>query len=89
MLFGPIGADPGQPSVRTPDRPWLVYDPVAGHLPQASWTNALARADGGAVSTLLMHDLEAVYEAVLSTPSRALLPTKIAQENPRLVELRD
>ena len=77
------------PSVRTPDRPWLVYDPVAGHLPQASWTNALARADGGAVSTLLVHDLEAVYEAVLSTPSRTLLPTKIAQENPRLVELRD
>ena len=71
------------------DRPWLVYDPVAGHLPQASWTNAIAKAKGGPVSKLLMHDLEAVYEAVLSIPSRALLPTGIARKDTRLVELKD
>lgn len=75
------------PHVHELERLWIVYDPVAGHLPQASWTNMLAKADGGAVSTLLMHDLEAVYEAVLSTPSRALLPTMVARKDPRLVEL--
>lgn len=75
------------PHVPAPDRPWLAYDPVAGHLPQAMWTNALARASGGAVSTLLMHDLEAVYEAVLSMPARALLPSSIARKDTRLAEL--
>ncbi|MEM7236864.1 MAG: LysR family transcriptional regulator [Pseudomonadota bacterium] len=75
--------------VAPPDRPWLVYDPVAAHLPQAIWTRTLAQADGGALSTLLMHDLEGVYEAVLKTPSRALLPTIIGRRDPRLIELED
>lgn len=79
----------GLPDVQSDGRPWLAYDPVAGNLPQASWTNALSKADGGAISTLLMHDLEAVYNAVLSMPSRALLPSIIARNDPRLVELRD
>ncbi len=68
-------------------RPWLVYDPVAAHLPQAEWTAALAQQDGGLQSNLLMHDLETVFETVLTTPTRAVLPLTVARRDPRLIEL--
>lgn len=68
-------------------RPWLIYDPVAAHLPQAAWTEELARETNGQRSQLLMHDLETAFEACLSAPVRAVLPLKIARRDPRLIEL--
>ena len=69
------------------DRPWLVYDPVADHLPQAAWTETLARQTNGLRSQLLMHDLETAFETVVATPARAVLPVSPARRDPRLTEL--
>jgi DNA-binding transcriptional LysR family regulator len=70
------------------DRPWLVYDPVADHLPQAAWTETLARQTNGLRSQLLMHDLETAFETVVATPARAVLPVSAARRDRRLTELR-
>ncbi len=69
------------------ERPWLGYDPIASHLPQAKWTQDLAQQSGGLYSNLLMHDLETAFEAALATQTRALLPVLIARQNPHLIEL--
>ncbi|MEM9913170.1 MAG: LysR family transcriptional regulator [Pseudomonadota bacterium] len=68
-------------------RPWLVYDPVAGHLPQAAWTETLARQTNGLRSQLLMHDLQTAFETALATPVRAILPTTVARRDRRLTEM--
>nr|WP_320144137.1 LysR family transcriptional regulator [uncultured Cohaesibacter sp.] len=69
------------------ERPWLVYDPVLAHLPQAVWTEELARKTNGSRSQLQMHDLETAFETVVATPSRAVLPVTVARRDPRLIEL--
>ena len=71
------------------DRPWLTYDPVAAHLPQAGWTEKYAKDSGGKTAGVLMHDLEAAYQTVLHTPSRAVLPDVIGSKDERLVRLGD
>lgn len=73
--------------VAAEERPWLVYDPVAAHLPQAAWTETLARQTNGLRSQLLVHGLETAFETVVATPVRAILPVTIARQNPRLIEL--
>ncbi|MDA7967051.1 LysR family transcriptional regulator [Ruegeria sp.] len=70
------------------DRPWLIYDPVAAHLPQAVWTETLVHQTNGRRSQLLMHDLETAYEAALAIPVRAILPVAVARQDSRLIELR-
>ncbi len=72
-------------SVPVTERPWLTYDPIAAHLPQADWTEALAKETGAQKSGLLMHDLETAYQTVLYTPSCALLPDWVAHKDERLV----
>ncbi|SNZ19226.1 LysR family transcriptional regulator [Cohaesibacter gelatinilyticus] len=69
------------------ERPWLGYDPIATHLPQAKWTQDLAQQNGGVYSNLLMHDLETAFEAALATRTRALLPVLIARQDSRMIEL--
>jgi len=69
------------------DRPWLVYDPIAAHLPQAAWSETLAHQSNGLRSQVLMHDLETVFETVVTTPARAVLPVVVANRDPRLIEL--
>ena len=69
------------------DRPWLIYDPVAAHLPQAAWTETLAHQTKGLRSHLLMHDLETAFEAAVATPARAVLPASVARRDPRLIEI--
>jgi DNA-binding transcriptional LysR family regulator len=70
------------------DRPWLAYDPVAAHLPQAVWTEDMARQTNGSRSQLLMHDLETAFETVLEAPTRAILPATLARKDHRLIELK-
>jgi DNA-binding transcriptional LysR family regulator len=72
------------PSVSVAERPWLTYDPIAAHLPQAKWTETLAKEHGTQSSGLLMHDLETAYQTVFHTPSCAVLPDKVACEDQRL-----
>lgn len=74
--------------IEAQDRPWLVYDPVAAHLPQAVWTEDMARQTNGARSQLLIHDLETAFETALETPTRAILPATLAREDCRLIELK-
>ncbi|MBU2935521.1 MULTISPECIES: LysR family transcriptional regulator [Pacificibacter] len=69
------------------ERPWLVYDPVVAHLPQAKWTKDLAQRSNGQHANLLMYDLETVFEIVAATATRAVLPQRIARQDPRLIEL--
>ena len=70
------------------DRPWLVYDPVAAHLPQAEWTETLARQTNGLRSQLLMHDLETAFESAVATPALAVLPATVARRDRRLIEVQ-
>lgn len=69
------------------ERPWLVYDPVATHLPQAKWTEHFAQETNGQRSRLFIHDLETAFEACVATPVRAVLPLAVARRDPRLMEL--
>ncbi|MEP4194064.1 MAG: LysR family transcriptional regulator [Aliishimia sp.] len=75
------------PSAPVADRPWLMYDPIAAHLPQAKWTEILAKENGAQSSGILLHDLETAFQTVLHTPSCAVLPDKVACEDQRLVRL--
>jgi DNA-binding transcriptional LysR family regulator len=69
-------------------RPWLIYDPVAAHLPQSAWTETLAHQTNGLRSQLLMHDLETAFETAAATPTLAVLPTTVARRDPRLIEFQ-
>ncbi len=73
--------------VAVEDRPWLVYDPIAAHLPQAAWTETLRHQSNGLQSPVLMHDLETAFEIAATTPVRAILPEAVAHRDPRLIEL--
>lgn len=66
------------------DRPWLTYDPLAAHLPQAQWTEKLAKLPGQKAAGLLIHDLETAFETILHVPVKGLLPDVIACRDERL-----
>lgn len=87
IMFSVFTAKDGL-EVALEERPWLVYDPVAAHLPQAAWTEELARSTTGLQSQLLMHDLETAFETVLATPARAILPVTFARRDCRLTEVK-
>jgi DNA-binding transcriptional LysR family regulator len=82
-VFTPKGFE----QVALQERPWLGYDPVAHHLPQAQWTRLLARRDGSSLSKLLLHDLETAFAISTAAPVRVLLPAAVARRDPRLAEL--
>ncbi len=87
VMFSVFTAKDGL-EVAPKERPWLVYDPVAAHLPQAAWTEELARRTNGLRSQLLMHDLETAFETALAIPARAVLPVTFARRDRRLIELK-
>lgn len=87
VMFSVFTAKDGL-EVAPEERPWLVYDPVAAHLPQAAWTEELARRTSGQRSPLLMHDLETAFETALASAVRAVLPVTIARQDRRLTELK-
>ena len=87
IMFSVFTAKDGL-EVALEERPWLVYDPVAAHLPQAAWTEELARSTSGLRSQLLIHDLETAFVTVLATPARAILPVTFARRDRRLTELK-
>ncbi|GLO69927.1 LysR family transcriptional regulator [Phaeobacter inhibens] len=73
--------------VAVEDRPWLVYDPITAHLPQAAWTETLRHQSNGLQSPVLMHDLETAFEIATTTPVRAILPKAVAHRDPCLIEV--
>ena len=67
--------------------PWITYDDTLAHLPQAKW---IAKATGGRandICQLRVHDAETAMESVLTGLGKTLLPTVIAQREPRLRRL--
>jgi len=77
-VYGPQGA-PGK------TLPWITYDEAHAHLPQARW---IARHGGApAEQRLKLNDAESLLQAVRTGLGRSLLPTFIANADPRLVRL--
>lgn len=77
-VYGPRGST-GQ------TLPWLSYDEAHAHLPQARWIARHGRgADGG---QLRLNDADSLLQAVRTGLGRTLLPTFIAEEDPRLTRL--
>jgi DNA-binding transcriptional LysR family regulator len=67
--------------------PWITYDDSLAHLPQAKW---IAKATSGSKDNLCrlrVHDAETAIESVLAGLGKTLLPTVIAQREPRLQRL--
>jgi DNA-binding transcriptional LysR family regulator len=75
------------PDVPFGDRPWLTYDPVVGHLPQAKWTETVAKSYKGRPAGILMHDLETAFATVTEMPVCAILPDIIAGSDKRLIRV--
>jgi DNA-binding transcriptional LysR family regulator len=65
----------------------LTYDDSLAHLPQAKW---IAKAASGSVDDiyrLRVHDADTAMESVLAGLGKTLLPTVIADREPRLQRL--
>lgn len=67
--------------------PWITYDDAMADLPQARWIAAAASREGGRVAALRVNDAEALLEAVSAGLGRSLLPSVIADRDPRLKRL--
>ena len=77
-VYGPRGSM-GQ------DLPWLSYDEAHAHLPQARWIARHDRESRG--NQLRLNDADSLLQAVRAGLGRTLLPTFIAEEDPRLERL--
>jgi DNA-binding transcriptional LysR family regulator len=67
--------------------PWITYDDSLAHLPQAKWIAKAANGSKDDLCRLRVHDAETAIESVLAGLGRTLLPTVIAQQEPRLQRL--
>jgi len=63
--------------------PWIAYDEAMAHLPQAQWIAARIARDEE-MALLRVNDAEGVLEAVAAGLGRSLLPSLIADRDPRL-----
>jgi DNA-binding transcriptional LysR family regulator len=67
--------------------PWVTYDDSLAHLPQAKWIAKAASGNIDDIYRLRVHDAETAMESVLAGLGRTLLPTVIAEREPRLRRL--
>jgi DNA-binding transcriptional LysR family regulator len=67
--------------------PWITYDDSLAHLPQARWIAKAASGSVNDICRLRVHDAETAMESVLAGLGRTLLPTAIAEREPRLRRL--
>ena len=68
--------------------PWIAYDNTMAHLPQAKWIGRASKLPGETISGLKVHDAETAVEAILSWPSKTLLPIAIGERDRRLRRLK-
>ncbi len=68
------------------DLPWVTYDEAFAHLPQARWIAADLEC-GGTAARFVVNDGEALLEAVAAGLGKSLLPSIVAQRDPRLARL--
>lgn len=66
---------------------WITYDEAMAQLPQAKWIAGTAKRGGNGVSGLRVHDAETALEATAAGLGKTLLPTLVADRDPRLRRL--
>jgi DNA-binding transcriptional LysR family regulator len=64
--------------------PWIAYDEAMAHLPQARWMAARIARNQEALAAVRVNDADAMVEAVACGLGRSLLPSAIADRDPRL-----
>jgi DNA-binding transcriptional LysR family regulator len=67
--------------------PWITYDEVMEHLPQARWMAATAARHDDRMAGLRVNDAEALLQAVIAGLGRSLLPCVVADGDSRLRRL--
>jgi DNA-binding transcriptional LysR family regulator len=67
--------------------PWITYDESMSHLPQARWIARLVGSEAGSLCGLRVHDAETALEAAAVGLGKTLLPTIVADRDPRLRRL--
>ncbi len=67
--------------------PWITYEDVMSHLPQAKWIARAANGVSGGVSGLRVHDAETALEAAVAGLGKTLLPIVVAGRDARLHRL--
>src|SRR5262245_49193293 len=67
--------------------PWIGYDESMSHLPQARWMARVAGGKEGNLCGLRVHDAETALEAAAVGLGKTLLPTIVADGDPRLRRL--
>ena len=67
--------------------PWIIYDESMSHLPQARWIARLEGSAAGNICGLRVHDAETALEATALGLGKTLLPTIVADRDPRLRRL--
>lgn len=75
------------PSGKAAALPWIAYHSGMAELPQAEWIERRLRRDVRAAGSLRVNDADLAYQAVLAGLGRSLLPTVIAEADPRLRRL--
>jgi DNA-binding transcriptional LysR family regulator len=71
-----------QPLVRR--LPWISYEDSMSHLPQARWMQRAGRRDATGQCSLRVHDAETALEAAVAGLGKTLLPSLVAERDPRL-----
>jgi len=67
--------------------PWITYEDAMAHLPQARWIASRIGRDGEKVGSAHVNDAEGLVEAVAAGLGRSLLPSVVADRDPRLRRL--
>jgi DNA-binding transcriptional LysR family regulator len=86
LLYGGYAAAGLSPR-ETRRLPWITYEDVMSHLPQAKWIARAANGVGGSVSGLRVHDAETALEAAVAGLGKTLLPVVVAGRDARLRRL--
>jgi len=77
-----VAADCADDQVGTLD--WIAYEEAMSHLPQARWLASFKPPDRAQPCGLRVADAETAIEAVANGIGRALLPARVADDDPRL-----
>lgn len=75
----------GDPAARTV--PWVTYDSSMSKLPQAQWVRHRMDETGELACALQANDGDGILAAALTGMGRAVLPRKVAERFPDLVEV--
>ncbi|EFO28893.1 LysR family transcriptional regulator [Roseibium sp. TrichSKD4] len=69
--------------------PWVTHQEAWQHLPQVKWMHDHVRRVGGTFASVRVGDADSAMEAVARGVGRSVLPTLLADADPRLVRLEE